>query len=1483
MRFARFFIDRPIFAAVLSILIIIAGLLTVKSLPLTEYPTVMPPTVQVRAMYPGANPKTIAETVAAPLEQEINGMNGMQYMSSQATSDGRMTLTVTFAQGIDPEMAQVEVQNRVSRAVPRLPQEVQRIGVVTQKTSPDMLMVIHLTATDDRYDLVHVHNYATLQLEDELAKLEGVDEVVVWGAGEYSLRVWLDPDKVAARQLTATDVLRALREQNVQVAAGVLGQPTDIAGRPSRVAAAPFQVAINAQGRLKDPEEFGNVVVKVGERGEVVRLRDVARIELGANTYSLRSLLNNEPAVGIQIFQSADSSAIAVSDAVRATLEAHQYPDGIRYKIAYDPTIFVRASIRNVIKTLFEAIVLVVLVVMLFLQSWRASIIPVAAVPVSLIGTFAVMHQLGFSLNTLSLFGLVLSIGIVVDDAIVVVENVERHLSRGKSPRDAAVAAMQEVTGPIIAITSVLAAVFIPTAFLGGLTGQFYRQFALTIAISTVLSAINSLTLSPALAALLLKPHGGATTNRFFRAFNRFFDWSSERYVAGVGSVLRKSVFALVVFGGLLALTVLGFQKTPKGFVPPQDKYYLVGIAQLPSGASLDRTEAVLRRMTDEALEQPGVQDVVGFAGLSINGFATVPNAAVMFVMLDPFESRTEADLGADAIAAALNGKFAAIDEGFVAVFPPPPVPGLGAVGGFKMQVQDRSGQGYAALLDATRKLTAAASEDKRVAGLFSSYQIDVPQVYVDVDRAKARMQGVALGDLYETLQVYLGSLYVNDFNLLGRTYPVNVQADAEFRQDADAVGRLYTRNAAGSMVPIATLASIRPDAGPDPVVRYNGYPAADITGAPAPGVSSGEAVAAMEELAKKHLPPGFTFEWTELTYQQKKEGNAGLLVFPIALLLAFLILAAQYNSFSLPFAVMLVVPTVLLSALFGVWITGGDNNVFTQIGLIVLVGLATKNAILIVEFARSLEMQGRTATEAVLEACRLRLRPILMTSLAFIIGVVPLVLAEGAGAEMRVAMGVAVFAGMLGVTLFGLFLTPLFYALLRRPRGVARDTGAEDHPRRGLVQTASMLFVVALTLTSCASLTPSYTAPVTDAPPSFASTLPSDTPVTTEWWTRFEDPTLTHLIHAALQNNHDLREAVTRVEAARALRSGARQEFTPSGGATLSRRFGDASALTTKGLDMAWELDVFGRVRNINRAAEADVAVAEALQQEVRIIVAADVARTYFLLRAAESRAELLARYRADQAELVTILQARVDEGVDDEADLARARTVLAGDMLAMTREEQAARVLRNAVAVLIGAAPGAWEPPAASEPRLALEPMAIGDPGSLLERRPDVRAAERALAAQTADIGIVTAELFPRVQVRGLSIGSGSWSAGPSVTWGIFDLGRVRARIRRERAEAEGALVAYERTVLRALEDAENAFGAFATAGDALAATDLQLRNARTAAELVKARYEEGVSSYFELLEARRAAVRAEMGRIDSEAASRTGTVDVYRALGM
>ncbi|PZO10874.1 MAG: multidrug efflux RND transporter permease subunit [Lysobacteraceae bacterium] len=1038
MNFARFFIDRPVFAGVLSLLVLVAGLVSMGALPLAEYPDVAPPTVVVRANYPGANPEVIAETVAAPLEQAVNGVDGMLYLGSQSTSDGAYTLTVTFAQGVDPEMAQVEVQNRVTRALPRLPPEVQRIGVVTQKQAPSMLLVAHLVSPNDRYDLLYLSNFARMNVQDALNRLEGVEDTVVWGAGEYSLRVWLDPQRVAARGMVGSDVVAALREQNAQVAAGVTGA--------SPGGEAPFQVSLNARGRLADIDEFEAIVVKVGERGEIVRLRDVARVELGANQYAMRSLLDNRPAVPIAIYQSADASALDVAIRVRAELDrlSKDFPDGVEYRVAYDPTLFVRASIDNVITTLFEAVLLVVIVVLLFLQSWRATLIPLAAVPVSLVGTLAAMHLLGYSLNTLSLFGLVLSIGIVVDDAIVVVENVERHIAMGKRPREAAIAAMREVTGPIIAITAVLVAVFVPTAFLGGLTGQFYSQFALTIAISTVISALNSLTLSPALAAILLPAHGaapdrasrwlGKMSGWLFRPFNRFFERATQHYVSGVQTTLRRSGRALVLYGGLLGLTVLAFQAVPGGFVPMQDKYYLVGIVQLPQGASLDRTEALVRKMGEISLAEPGVESVVAFPGLSINGFGTSPSAAVVFTMLDPFEDRTDPSLSAFAIAGKLNEKFQVLyGEGFTAVFPPPPVAGLGNVGGFKMQIQDREGHGYVALNQALQTLMAEVSKDGRIANLFSAYSVGAPQADIEVDREKAKLKGVPLQSVYESLQLNLGSLYVNDVNLMGRVWQVNVQADAPWRADPSDISRLYARNEAGGLVPLSTLATVKLSAGPDPVSRHNGYASADLSGAPAAGVSSQEAIAMMTELANKHLPPGFTFEWTELTYQQQLDGDAGAWVFPLAVLLAFLILAAMYNSWTLPLAVMLIVPTVLLSALAGVWLVGGENNLFTQIGLIVLVGLATKNAILIVEFARQRELEGVDTRTAVLDAARLRLRPILMTSLAFVMGVVPLVLASGAGAEMRQAMGVAVFAGMIGVTAFGLFFTPLFYRLLRR------------------------------------------------------------------------------------------------------------------------------------------------------------------------------------------------------------------------------------------------------------------------------------------------------------------------------------------------------------------------------------------------------------------------------------------------------------------
>nr|WP_322941877.1 efflux RND transporter permease subunit [Pseudomonas sp. s4] len=1040
MNFSQFFIQRPIFAAVLSLLILIGGAISLFQLPISEYPEVVPPTVVVRANFPGANPKVIGETVASPLEQAIVGVEGMLYMSSQSTIDGRLTLTVTFALGTDLDNAQVQVQNRVTRTMPTLPTEVQRLGVTVDKASPDLTMVVHLTSPDQRYDMLYLSNYAALNVKDELARLDGVGDVQLFGMGNYSLRVWLDPNKVASRGLTATDVVNAIREQNRQVAAGALGAPPADAGNS-------FQLSINTQGRLVTEEEFENIIIRVGDNGEITRLRDIARIELGSNQYALRSLLNNQPAVAIPVFQRPGSNAIEISDSVRERMAElkQNFPQGMDYEIVYDPTIFVRGSIEAVVHTLLEAIVLVVLVVILFLQTWRASIIPLAAVPVSLVGTFAVMHLLGFSLNALSLFGLVLAIGIVVDDAIVVVENVERNIALGKSPLDATRQAMKEVTGPIVATALVLCAVFIPTAFISGLTGQFYQQFALTIAISTVISALNSLTLSPALSAILLKDHH-APKDRFSRVldklfggwlfgpFNRMFERASNGYVGTVRRVLRGSSIAMLVYGGLLLLGYLGFASTPAGFVPQQDKQYLVAFAQLPDAATLDRTETVIKRMSEIAGQHPGVENTVAFPGLSINGFTNSPNSGIVFTPLKSFDERTDPSMGANAIAAELNAQFADIQDAYIAIFPPPPVQGLGTIGGFRLQIQDRGNLGYEELYTQTQNILNKARQlpELNPMSVFTSYQVNVPQVDAAIDREKAKTHGVAISDIFDTLQVYLGSLYANDFNRFGRTYQVNVQADQQFRLEPEQIGQLKVRNNRGEMVPLSTFVKVDDSAGPDRVMHYNGFLTAEINGAAAPGYSSGQAEAAIAKLLEEELPIGMTFEWTDLTYQQILAGNTAIFIFPLCVLLAFLVLAAQYESWSLPLAVILIVPTVLLAAITGVILSGIDNNIFTQIGLIVLVGLACKNAILLVEFAKDKQEEGMDRVAAVLEACRLRLRPILMTSIAFIMGVVPLVLSTGAGAEMRHAMGVAVFSGMIGVTFFGLLLTPVFYVLIR-------------------------------------------------------------------------------------------------------------------------------------------------------------------------------------------------------------------------------------------------------------------------------------------------------------------------------------------------------------------------------------------------------------------------------------------------------------------
>ncbi|WP_134498890.1 efflux RND transporter permease subunit [Microvirga pakistanensis] len=1056
MRFAHFFVDRPIFATVLSALFLIIGGIAYTTLPAAQYPDITPPTVVVRASYPGADAQTVAATVATPLEQQVNGVEDMLYMSSYSTGDGSMSLTITFKLGTDLDKAQVLVQNRVAIATPRLPEEVRRLGVTTLKSSPDLMMVVHMLSPDNSYDQLYVSNYARNYVRDILLRLDGVGDLIIFGERQYSLRIWLDPEKLASYGMTSSEVVRAIQEQNVQVSGGALGQeptPTDAA----------FQLTVTTQGRFEDPRQFRQIIVQARD-GRLVRLQDVARIELGAQDYVTNSYLNGKPAVALAIFQRPGTNALAASDQIIQTMEQLKanFPPGIAYEIVYNPTEFIAESVNEVYKTLFEATALVVLVVIVFLQSWRSAIIPIVAIPVSLVGTFAIMAALGFSLNTLTLFGMVLAIGIVVDDAIVVVENVERNIALGMTPRDAAHVTMDEVGTALVAIALVLVAVFVPTAFIPGITGQFYRQFALTIAVSTVISAFNSLTLSPALAAWLLKPHSHEPPkNPLLRAgaavangFNRGFDASSHGYARAVGLVARHKLIMLPIYAGLLAGTVWIVNHVPRGFIPTLDQGYAIVVVQLPDGSSLSRTDAVVQRASRIMQGTPGVLDAVAFAGFSGATFTNATNAAAIFARFRPFEERIAAGHSADKIIGDLFGRMQQIEEAFIIAIPPPPVRGLGNSGGFKVQLQNRTGDDVRGILATAYQLMGQARQNPNLAGVFTTFSANSPQVYLEIDRQKASILNVPIPNIFETLRINLGTAYVNDFNAFGRVYQVRAQADQRFRIDQEDINRLRVRSSTGALVPMGTLVEMREVSGPDLVQRYNMFTSVALQGDAAPGVSSGAALDAMEELVRQRLSPGMGFEWTELAFQERQTGNTAVFIFALSVLFVFLVLAAQYESWSLPIAIILIVPMGVLSALIGVMIRGQDNNILTQIGLVVLVGLAAKNAILIVEFARQAEFGGKTPLEAVVEACRMRLRPILMTAFAFILGVLPLVIASGPGAEMRQALGTAVFAGMLGVTLFGLFLTPVFYVTLRsivlaasRKRPVKRAEPAGPQP----------------------------------------------------------------------------------------------------------------------------------------------------------------------------------------------------------------------------------------------------------------------------------------------------------------------------------------------------------------------------------------------------------------------------------------------------
>ena len=1035
MRISHFFIDRPIFASVLSIVFVILGGVAFVRLPVAQYPEIAPPIINITGQYTGASAETVAETVVSPIEQSVNGVEGMLYISSNSTADGKFSISVTFDVGTNLDIAQVQVQNRVSSVTPRLPLAVQQVGVTVAKSSPDILMVVNLFSPDNSRDTLFMSNYANLEITDVLARVDGVGSLVIFGARDYAMQVWLDPDRLQSLNLTAADVVGALQGQNVQVASGELNSPPV----PEQLS---FQIAVRTQGRLDKPEEFGNIVIKQSATA-VVRLKDVARVELAAQNYASSSYLDDNSSVAVAVFQRPGSNALATGDNIRKAMAnlAQKFPQGMQYTMIYDPTQFIRQSVEAVVETILEAMALVVLVVILFLQTWRAAVIPILAIPISLVGTFFVMSLFGFTLNNLSLFGLVLAIGIVVDDAIVVVENVERNIAAGLRPREAAIKSMNEVGGALIAIALVLTAVFVPSAFITGISGQFYRQFALTIAGSTAISLIVSLTLSPALCALLLKPHDPAHRDRwyekpvhgFFRGFNRGFDWVREKYGWLAAHVVRLAILMLLLYAGVIAFGLNEFRKTPQGFIPQQDRGYLILAAQLPPGASLARTDAVMKRAWDIARSVPGVAHGIRIVGFSGATFTNAPNAGAIFLVLDDFKKRAaDPRQAAAAIQGALFGKLASIEDAFIVVVQPPSVQGIGNAGGFRMMVEDRSGAGPAALQGAIYAMMGAAAKTPGLQQVFSLYETATPQVYLDIDRTKAQLLGINMPDVFNTLQVYLGGVYVNDFNLFGRTFRVQAQADAPYRLDPQDVLNLRVRNSSGATVPLGSFTTVRDISGPNRMPRYNLYPAAELDGSPAPGVSQGQAIELMQKLAAQVLPAGFSYEWTTLAYQQQRAGNTSVFAFALGVVFVFLVLAAQFESLTLPIAVILIVPMCLVASIVGVVLRGQDNNILTQVGFIVLIGLAAKNAILIVEFAKQLEDRGEERHDAAQHAARLRLRPILMTSFAFVLGVSPLVWATGAGAELRQVLGTTVFSGMIGVTLFGLIFTPAFYVVSR-------------------------------------------------------------------------------------------------------------------------------------------------------------------------------------------------------------------------------------------------------------------------------------------------------------------------------------------------------------------------------------------------------------------------------------------------------------------
>lgn len=1498
---SRFFIDRPVFASVLSVIITLLGFVTLLRLPIDRYPQITPPTVRVTAQYLGANAEVVEQTVSAPIEQQLNGVENMLYFESKATNDGRLAITVTFEVGTDLDIAAVQVQNRVALAEPQLPEEVRRQGISVRKQSTSLLLVLAVDSPDGSYDQLFLSNYVKINIRDRLARIYGVGDVQLPGEREYGMRIWLKPDAMFKLGLTTADVVASIREQNLQAAAGRVGQSPAPQGQE-------IEYTIRTEGRLKDADAFQNIILRSNTDGSAVRVRDVARVELGAFDYSVFTRYNGKEAVNLLLYQLPGSNAVDVANKIKAEMDAASvsFPKGVRYQLVYDSTNFIRASVNEVLHTLVEAIVLVILVVFLFLQSWRATLIPLITVPVSLIGAFLFFPLLGFTVNVLTLFGLVLAIGIVVDDAIVVVEAVEHHIQQGLSPRDAAIKAMEEVSGAVVAIALILVAVFVPVAFLSGITGLLYRQFALTIAVSVVLSAVNALTLSPPLCALLLKPHEEHSKNiltPLFRAFNAVFDRVLGAYSRIVRTLVRRGAIVAILLLATLAGTWNLYRVTPTGFLPTEDEGWFIVDLALPNGASLERTSRAMEEAEKIVKNTPGVANIISLGGTSFVKGDTSSSVGTLIGVMKPWDERKKKEENTLEVVKSLQRQLFGLEGAFILVFNPPPISGLGNTGGLNMKLQDRSGGSIADLARVTEAFLAASRQDPTFGQMVSTFVPNEPQLRLDVDRERARSMGVPISDVYQAMQTYLGGVYVNDFNLFGRTFRVVAQAEPQFRKDPRDISRYYVRSNRGNMIPLSVLVKTEPTNGPLSIGRYNLFRSADILGGAAPGYSTGQALEAAEKLAARTLPEGFGFEWTTMSYQEKKAASSAG-VFALALLMVVLLLAAQYESWIIPIAVVLAVPAGVLGAIFTEWYRGIPDDVYCRVGLIMLIGLAAKNAILIVEFARQRNDAGVPIDEAALEAAQLRFRPILMTSFAFILGVVPLVIASGAGSASRRSLGSAVFGGMLFATVLGVFMVPTFYSWFQKLANRLESKKLDLAP-----QTA-MLLIGVLVLQGCL-MGPNYKAPKLPVPSNFRNALVENAASMgdLQWTELFRDPTLQSLITEALRNNYDLRIAAQNIIDAREQVTGVRsaqfpvingrggvtnRELATGGGNPVPPSIQREVTFGNSLLDMTFQLDFWGRYRRLTEAARSEFLGQEAARRTVLVSLIADVATTYFQLIELDRELQVSRRTLTSRQDSLRLVQARATRGVASGLDLSQSENLVFSASARIPVLERQANILENALSVLLGRNPGAIADRVALGSQTIPSEIPPGLPGALLQRRPDLQQAEVSLKAANARIGVATASLFPQFSLTGvagfesvtlerfLSDRTRQYQVGPGFTVPLFNAGALRANVRVAKARAEAATLAYERSFQTALRETSDALTTVQKVREQRAEQEKLLRAVTEANRLSRMLYEGGVASYLQVLDADRNLFDAELALAQVQRDELLSVVRLYRALG-